>query len=595
MIQRSRRILVILVFAGISTLFARAQDLRVQSKGTIADGVHPWYELKADPEGPTNLMICGTKWDAMTNAPFGFVYASSDSGLTWQAVFEDRASPWVTEQSCAWGPNHKAYFVSEASKVIDGQPHHEMGTTRLFVSTDDLKHWKEAAKTGWADYSSSAVESNSGRLYVFFNATRVRRSSAGPGNSIGLLAFSQDGNRVAGPFLCRRMLGLDYHGVYPSDAVSLKNGGVVALYHGTKRIGVGLETEMGLVWASKATTPLLKRTVISRSRINKECLNFDDGALAYDHVHDRLSVVYVAGCEDTHILLTSSDDHGTTWTGSTLLAKYDRGGRRVLFPSLVAESDGRLGLLWSEGSGRWFFAQIEGGRLQPPAELSAGSGSGGVNPNSLWTAISRDDSEAPVNLPGGAPIQVDVRSLANSLWRTQGLVITGDRVLAIWPSRSVNGNELSRGTFESSSPLPDQPRRPDFNAQELDVTRQTSIVYSGRQSFDSSTGTLTLCLAVTNQGHDSLGPPIKLQATSIESPACAVSVLNATNGRSGPGAVWDISELVTGDRVPPGATSSPFCLSIRIDGGQKCKEHLEGEDLLLLKMRVFASTAALSE
>ena len=597
--SRIRRFYGILVLTLAGTLIgsARGQDLHLQSETSVAPGLHLWYEITADPEAPANLMICGTKWDALANAPFGFVYASSDSGSSWQQVLEDRSSPWVTEHSCAWGLNHRAYFISEASKIVEGEPHHEFGTTRLFVSVGGgLKSWKETIKTGWADYSTSAVERKTGRLYVFFNARRTRQFSTGPHNNLGLLVFAPDGSRVAGPFLCRKMLGFDYHGVYPTDAIAFKNGSVAALYHSTRRTRTSLEGELGLIHASSDNIPSLTRTVISRFKIDKECLNFSDGTLAYDQRHGRLLVAYVEGCKETRVLLTSSSDGGRTWTRNTVLRESANRAVQFLFPSLVVESDGRLGLLWSAGSSQWSFAQIENQQMRPPIELSrVGAKSERVNQDSLWTVISRDDSRADVG-PSGAPIKIDVRTLANSLWRTQGLAVTGDRVFAIWPSSDATGSRLDAGVLE---PLFSAEHQADDtgsrDSTEVDVTSQTALVYDGRQIFDNRTGILTLCLAITNRGSQPLKRPIKVQATDIKSPACATSILNAANHQPGAGAVWDISQLLTGDQIPSGATSNPFCLSVRIDFGQQCGSRFDDEDLLGLKMRVLASGSTFAE
>lgn len=567
----------------------------MQSETSVSRGLHLWYEIKADPEAPANLIICGTKWDAQANTPFGFVYTSSDSGSSWQHVLEDRSSPWVTEHSCAWGPDHIAYFISEASKIVEGEPHHEFGTTRLFVSKDGGSHWKETFKTGWADYSTSAVDLKTRRLYVFFNDIRTRPSASGAHNNVALLVFAPDGSRIAGPFLCRRMLPFSYRGVYPTGAIALKNGSVAALYHGTLRTRTGLEGELGLIRASSDKTPSLERSVISRFRIDKECLNFSDGALAYDERHDRLLVAYVEGCKETRVVLTSSDDHGRTWIRTEVLRQADRLAAQVLFPSLVAESGGRLGLLWSDGSRKWYFAQIENNRIQPPIELSPGSKGGEVTQDSLWTVISRGNSQGEVGL-SGAPIEVDVRTLADSLWRTQGLVASGDRVFATWPSSDSDGSRLDAGVLGPLFSPEHQTKGTDSReSTEVDVTRQTAFVYDGRQSFDSGTGLLTLCLAITNQGRRPLVRPIKVEATEVQSPACATAILNATNHQPGAGAVWDISQSLTGDRIPPGATSNPFCLSIRIDVGQRCGPRLDGEDLLVLKMRVLASSSGFPE
>src|SRR5882724_4528808 len=132
-----------LVFGVGALLLATAGGVKPsQQEGRVpvAEGPHLWYEVQSDAEDPANVIVCGTRWDAETNGPVGFVYASKDGGATWRQALEDRRTAWVTEHSCAFGSNHRAYFVSEASKVVDGWTHHELGRTSLFVSTDGGQH-----------------------------------------------------------------------------------------------------------------------------------------------------------------------------------------------------------------------------------------------------------------------------------------------------------------------------------------------------------------------------------------------------------------------------------------------------------------------
>src|SRR5262249_55500852 len=148
-------------------------------------------------------------------------------------VLEDRSSTWVTEQSCAFGPDHKAYFISEASNMIDGEARHELGTTRLYVSMDGGQNWTEATKTAWADFSTSAVSHSSGRLYTFFNSgPTTGEAGRKRGTNVGLLVFSPDGKHVSGPFFNSEIQKHNYAGTYPSNAIPLKSGAVVALYRG---------------------------------------------------------------------------------------------------------------------------------------------------------------------------------------------------------------------------------------------------------------------------------------------------------------------------------------------------------------------------
>src|SRR6266850_7953149 len=253
-------LLVILVAGSVSL---SAKSLGLGARTAVGDGLHPWYEIKVDASNSQNLIICGTKWDAAHNSAFGFVYASVDGGATWQTVLEDRATTWVTEHSCAFGPNHMAYFISEASKVIYGTLRHELGTTRLFVSSDSGQHWEETAKTGWADYSTSAVSPASGRLYTFFNSWNTAERSEKRGSSIGLLVFSPNGKEIDGPFYDSRMRSLDYKGVFPSSAIALKSGIVVALYYGTRRSSPGMAADLGIIRADQMPVPSVETTLIS--------------------------------------------------------------------------------------------------------------------------------------------------------------------------------------------------------------------------------------------------------------------------------------------------------------------------------------------
>jgi hypothetical protein len=589
--QIRRGVSVLLALFGLGGVRAGAQNVYLEATAPVADGVHLWYEVKADPEEPNNMILCGTKWDALTNGPYGFVYASFDSGSTWQAVLEDRNSAWVTEHSCAFGPQHRAYFISEASRVFDGEQHHDLGVTRLFVSADAGKHWAETNKTGWADYSSSAVSSANGRLYTFFNDPSTSDPGRNRGYGIGLLVFSPDGTRVQGPFSVPEMRQDGYQGVYPTDATSLKNGGVSALYYAARKTATSMEGELGLIRADVSAEPSLERHVIARGTFDKDCLSFDDNALTYDRERNRLFVVYVEGCTTTRMMLTSSDDEGRTWTKSAMIAER-REGTRMMFPSLAVGPGGELDLLWSEWSeatGRWLFGQIRDTKfLGPPIEISHGAQALAVMSDSLWTAIYRP--REPLSKGASASsgeIAIDVRGLADVVWRTSGLVATGDKVLAIWPSIGAEGMRLDRGVLRAGSGPDDKHSLALPATAERDVTRRSIITYGGRQSFDRATGTLTVCLAVANRGNESIRLPIRLEVTDVQAPGGPVSLLNATNSLNGPGAIWDISNSVTGDRLRPGAATNPFCLSVHVSGLARNASPLN-ESILTLKVRVLA-------
>jgi hypothetical protein len=580
-----------------------ALPLALESKRAIAGGWYPWYELKTDPENADNLIVCGTKWDARQNAPFGFVYTSSNGGVTWTTALEDRSSAWVSEQSCAFGRDHKAYFISEASKVIDGVPHHQLGSTRLFISRDDAHRWKESLRTGWADYSTSAVSSSSGRLYTFFNFPNTRDPARTWGNTIGLLVFSADGDHVEGPFYDRAMRNLAYSGAYPSDAVALKSGAIVALYYGRRRTSEGWEGNLGIIRAGPSPEPSLQSIIIYRSRsgADENCFRFTDQSLAYDARHNRLFLVYLAGCKTArHIMLTSSADEGKSWTRSVPLSNPQSPNASAYSPSLAVLSGGTLGLLWQEGlsSGRWLFSYIRGSELAwPPIELSRALAEYEPSSDSLWTWVYQPSGPQDwgPNTPLSSSATLVVRDESNDIWRASGLVATNRNFLAVWPTENSSGMQLKFAVLGSRGSIVKKRTAARDDSTQHDVTKDTLVLYGGAQSYDPGSRTVRVFVTIANRGNRPIENPITLEAVKVTSPLGTVRITNATNRLPGAGAMWDISSSVTGGAIPPGARSNPFCLSFHLKFRSGDLSASSGRDLVSLKFKVLADRAPLDD
>ena len=582
--------LVFFVFLGISVATS-GQGTSVAAKVLVGEGWHDWYEVKSDPQNPANVIICGSKLDSLSNAFYGFVYASSDGGMTWHSVLEDRNSSWVSEQSCAFGPDHRAYFISEASKVIDGETHHDLGTMRLYISADGGQQWAETLKTSWADHSTSAVSSPSGRLYTFFNSgPSISDQGKSVGTTVGLLVFSPDGKKAEGPFYSEAMKHFAYHGTYPWGATVLKSGNVVALY-------IGLagppwdQADLGVIRADQSTKPVLESTSISHMVLGKDCPYTGKASLAYDSEQNRLYLLYGDGCKNRRVMLTSSDDEGKTWAKGVVLVEPDTSGHVIYSPSLVASSRNLLGLLWRDGesAGRWYFSYIRDQKLiEPPTELSHDPENTQVSNDSLWTWITAPNEKHGKEVVPEPSITVTVHNALNSVMnvlRGIGLIAIKGKFLAVWPSGDDNGMYLYSSILDHGDSRAGSAQPPDF--QDLNVTHQTVLLYGGRQHFDIAAGTFEFCAILANRGETPIQVPVKLEAEGIESPTGTVSVLNATNSMTGAGAVWDISQSVTGVQIPPGAQSNPFCLSFHIAIPPE-RVSLDAPDILKLKLKVLA-------
>ena len=522
-------LLMSFVFSALAASAPNELKPRLERMTTVADGLHLWYEIKSDPEDPAKLIICGTKWDARANTPFGFVYFSTDAGRTWQNVLEDRSSAWVTEHSCAVGPHHRAYFVSDSAKETELGTSPKQGTTRLFVSEDGGEKWKESVTTGWTDYSTSAVSKTSGRLYTFFHTSWMARDPArAKGNDLGVLIFSPDAGKPAGPYFNSVTSNRGYNGIYPSYALALNSGAVIALYYAKTQTRDGLKAELGVMRADASENPDLTQSVIAHPSIDAigVCSNFDNGALAYDQLHNKLFVIYTDGCGiDARLMLAASEDEGRTWTKGSAISLDKAINGRVFSPSLNVISDRVLGLLWEDGpsSRRWLFAKIENGTIADATVIqSAGSVQPEISNDSLGTYISQSDevqSDGPAHStkPG---IKVNVITMLNALWRTEGTLSANGKVLAIWSSGSAEGMSLFFGVIAMTDSRLVASSTDDSQLE--DVTRNILLVYGGDrgetgQYFDQEKQTLKVCVSLRNRGQFAIRRPIEMRLEDIHS------------------------------------------------------------------------------
>jgi hypothetical protein len=323
------------------------------------------------------------------------------------------------------------------------------------------------------------------------------------------------------------------------------------------------------------------------------CETLGDNTMAYDAQRNRLLVVYLSGCGDAkEMKITVSDDFGQTWSTPAILIRPGETAQRLYFPSMSVLPNGETAILWEQGPsptlGYWCFSLLKATELAgSPIQLSRASARFAVSNDALETTIHNVQPNAHLLPSTDSTISLNVFNQLNMTWRASGLAATTSGFLAIWPSENAVGTglyteRLGRSDFKTNGKL-DNPTEPGLS----DVTGELGIFYGGEQTFDISTRTLKVCLELLNRGQRSIAMPIKLQAEEIKSGSAAISILNASNRLPGPGAVWDIG--TTGDRIPPGSMSNPFCLSFHLDIGTKVTSQLGPDHLLRVRMKILAS------
>lgn len=578
------------IFLAVIALFSavrlEGQSARVESVTTAGSGWHPWYELKADPEESNHLILCGSSWNAAGNAFYGFVDASTDGGKTWRTVLQDKRSPWVSEQSCAFGSNHMAYFISEASPVVDGYARFGHGVTQLFVSTDGGHDWVKASSTAWADYSTSAVSPSTGDLVTFYNDKGTYDKGRHWGSSVAAIVFSPDGKQVFGPILNPTMKDEDYQGALPSNAISIKNGRIAALYASARKTSAGSKYDIGLERIDLLPSPSATFYPIASMR---RCIHVDGNSLIYDKKRDELLVAYGAdarnGCQ---LILATSKDGGKSWNKRTLVGGPRVSEQGIEHLSLAQGPDGLLGILW-EDSGNWYFSLARDfTMLQSPIDLTDSSNVSHVAQDSLMTVIRQPNGPGTEVHGPITTVDVNVRSLPGVVFRSSGLVASAGNFVAVVP-RVVEENDCLKSFVVSPAviaiPAVNPVGRKRVPAQY--VTQQIALLYGGAESFNNMTGTLSIDLELANRGDRPMKIPIKIEVVDVSSAMGSVTILNATNGLKGPGAIWDISRSVTGNQLAPGsATNNSFPLLFHLD---TVGRSAPTENLLNLRLRVLAS------
>src|SRR5215472_719476 len=358
----------------------------------LGSGTYWWAHMDSSSDKPGTIMVCGTRSIPARNAAEGFVYLSADYGKTWREVLTDARTKWVSEHSCAFGRNGRAYFVSSRSALFHGLPHHDQGQSRLYQSLDNGMSWTAGEAWPFIDYSSTAVDLRRSvshdLVYIFANDTDTNQRGSGP----GLITYSGDGPlpthsvQSAQDSEVGRLFSAS-----PSASAVLDDGTAIAV------LSVSRSTKDGSrPWADVSAT----RHLIESLRSDDSGLTlrrpvavsapkrFGQLSAATLAVDRSLGIhrgrIYVAWAEDSasHIetMLAVSDDAGRTWMRHKVRSMRDQpreladgSSPGITTPSVAVNNMGIVGLFWIEDTGRcpYFAMSVDGGEsFQEPEAIA---------------------------------------------------------------------------------------------------------------------------------------------------------------------------------------------------------------------------------
>lgn len=85
------------------------------------------------------------------------------------------------------------------------------------------------------------------------------------------------------------------------------------------------------------------------------------------------------------------------------------------------------------------------------------------------------------------------------------------------------------------------------------------------RAYDRAAHVATVTVRLENMSEQTLRGPFKLRVIELDSQMAAVAAVGASNGKTGPGAVWDLTSAVEGAELAPGESSQPVTLSFELD------------------------------
>lgn len=550
-----------------------------------------WYEMKSDPEDSNNLIVCGTKRDAQDNAYYGVVYASHDGGKSWNKALEERSSSWVTEHSCAFGHRHVVYFISEASKVVDGEPHHASGTTRIFVSSDGGETWTESAKTGWADFSTSVVAPRSSghgeQLYVFYNGDSKYNVAKQLGSTLDFFTVSEDGKNVSERRTVPGMAERDYHGVYPSSSVVLNDGSPIVLYEALKgSTGANgiVPVEIGVVRITSdgASAPIIVAAPVVGME-PRACPPSLSDPLAYDRAHDVLYVAYndvVSG--HCALLLATSRDGGLTWPSPHELSTDAESDDSRYFPILAVNRNGVIGVLWrgkrEYSPDCWYFSiSRDGSKLDDTVNLSPC-----MNIYSLEDQSSGYLATTIRQPKAGQSTSVELLTFRDYQSRV-GITATPDGVFhPLWSGLGEGFGELRTARTQPPEGAQQLATEPDPLPPLSDVTDKITALYGGEQRLDRETKSVLCDISFRNDSSVPIPAPLYLKIENLSSDFGNIELVKPQPQDPQDAEYLKLSSCLDGDVLRPTTTTSPCHFAFHFTKENPPK----GNRFLILRMKL---------
>lgn len=583
------------VAAGLLALALTAPGLSAQANGAVrilvepdalvsrdGAGAHVELQVAAHPRWAQVLLGTAIAHGRPDGSPGTRVYASADGGSSWtEATFPEQRRWGGADPQVAFTPAGTALFAT-----LNSRPD-ETGRSRAFLhvyrSEDGGRSWSTPADLGasW-DHPMIAVDGTvgpfAGRTYVSVLFGREY--------NLGVFRSTDDGRTFVGPVTVTRAGGGSL-GYNVTPMVVLSDGTLLMTWQdfplGSRRAEPGgrTSTQWSAISDDGGVTFGPARPGPEKaypSYESEEIRLYADPSVAVDLSTRFRDRVYMAWTDHrsghARIMVSHSTDRGATWsepvpvdTGAPSASQFQ--------PAIAVNRDGILGVAWYDtrsvegefGFHEYFSASLDGGEtFLPPARVSSeasrpfGPGNLTLTPTTFTTP---GDSGAvrlvflsPAGRWGNGGDYMGMTSSADGTFHPFWAdARTG--TYEIWTARIRVDTAASSNTVHATG------------LEERDVTPWVEFVPD--PSRTDAAGDVELRLRLRNASNQPIHGPLRVTVEKFGSGMgdefrdLAPEILNATNGLTGPGAVFDFTDALGTSRVlEPGKTSGAVLLRFRL-------------------------------